>query len=103
MNNFMLYQLTLSHLQKVLQTYIESVKAKRGIHWDAAHWIDSKTATWSLGPKFNRAEVLDALEGLGYKKKRLNTHKRKRVMVHVSNNWEKWNRCSEWNQIGFWN
>ena len=105
MNNFTLYQLTLSHLQQILNTYIESVKRKRGLAWDSAHWIESKTACWSFSPKFSRAEVLDALEHLGYKKKRLKIYKTngKRATVFVSANWEHWNSCSEWNQIGFWN
>lgn len=106
MNNNTLYQLTLSHLQQIINTYIESTKAKRGISWDAAHWIESKTICWALGPKFNRAEVLDALENLGYKKKRLRVYQGlklgKRKTTYVSPNWAKWNKCSEWNQIGFW-
>ena len=103
MNNNTLYQATLNHLTQILINYIKDAKRKRGLASDSAHWMESKTVCWSLAPKFSRAEVLDSLEKIGYKKKRMRTHRNKRVTVYVSNNWAKWNKCSEWNQIGFWN
>ena len=102
MNNNTIYQITLSHLQQIINTYIESEKAKRGIHWDGSHWMITSSAIWSLKPRFRNYEVNDALIALGYKKKRLRIpRENNKVTVYVSDNWQKWNRCSEWNQIGF--